>query len=153
VTKYQNHENSNELNSPSWEDDGDSVQHDFPDGDLNSLLAREQSSIMSAETSSTPAQFEFHRDASRSARRLVNATPYPEHEPHVFARDRTAAREDRDEQFEALIELVERNEKLLARRFADGEVSSISLQHLERCQRQDCARLLGTSRVNVVENV
>jgi len=124
-----------------WEDDGGYVQPDPPHRDLNSLLAQEQTSIMNAESADSRTAYEFHRDASLHARQLVNATPYPEHAPHVFAQERATEAADLDESLMALMKVVERNESLLARQFADGEVSSKAYQSRSRFLRQDRTRI------------
>jgi len=129
------------VSMPAWEDDGGSVQIDFPHEDLNSLLAQEQTSIMNAESAASLEAYEYHRDASLHARQLVNATPYPEHESHVFDRDRTDNLADYDESIQALIEVVEHNERLLARHFANGILSEKSLETRSRFLRQDRGRL------------
>lgn len=128
------------------------VQPGLPHRDLNSLLAQEQTSIMNAESAATQAAYEFHRDASLHTRKLVNATPYPEHGPHVFAQERATKAAVYDESNYGLMEAVERNESLLARQFADGAVSSKAYQSRSRFLRQDRSRISDMSRVAPVEN-
>ena len=135
-----------------WEGDGGGVQPDLPHRDLNSLLAQEQTSIMNAESAATQAAYEFHRDASRHTRQLVNATPYPEHGAHVFAEERATKAADYDESLRALMKVVERNESLLARQFADGEVSSKAYQTRSRFLRQDRTMIPDISHVPPTEN-
>lgn len=135
-----------------WEDDGGCVQPDLPHRDLNSLLAQEQTSIMNAESAATQTAYEFHRDASLHTRQLVNATPYPEHGPHVFANERATKAADYDENLRALMKVVERNESLLARQFADGEVSSKANQTRSRFLRQDRTRITDMSYVDTAAN-
>jgi len=143
---------SRDPNITRWEDDGGSVQPHLPHRDLNSLLAQEQTSIMNAEAAATRTAYEFHRDASLHARQLVNATPYPEHGPHVFAQERATKATDYDESLRALMEVVERNESLLARQFADGEVSSTAYQTRSRFLRQDRSRITHMPHVAPAEN-
>ncbi|GLV28394.1 hypothetical protein TomTYG75_09170 [Sphingobium sp. TomTYG75] len=138
---------SRDLGITRWEDDGGGVQPDLPHRDLNSLLAQEQTSIMNAESAATRTAYEFHRDASLHTRQLVNATPYPEHGPHVFAHERATKAADYDESLRALMKVVERNESLLARQFADGEVTSKAYQSRSRYLRQDRTRITDMSFV------
>ena len=132
----------------TWEDDGGCFQADAPQRDLNSLLAQEQMSIMHAESAATLSGYELHRDASLHTRQLINATPYPEHEPHSFSRERAEKADDHDEALRALIKSVEANEQLLADQFADGKVSVKSSQVRSRSLRQDRARLADMSPVD-----
>jgi len=129
------------VSMPAWEDDGGSVEIDLPHDDLNSLLAQEQTSIMNAEAATSLEAYEHHRDASLHTRQLVNATPYPAHESHVFDRDRAGKFADHDESLRALIEVVEYNERRLALHFANGILSEKSLATRSRFQRQDRGRL------------
>jgi hypothetical protein len=134
------------VSMPAWEDDGGSVQIDSPHDDLNSLLAQEQTSIMNAESATSVEAYEYHRDASLHTRQLVNATPYPEHESHVFDQDRAGKLADHEESIRALSEAVEHNERLLALHFANGDLSEKSLHTRGRFLRQDQARLFEASR-------
>lgn len=117
------------------------ARSDLPRRDLNSLLAQEQTSIMSAESAADQDTYQYHRDASLHARKLVNATSYPEHRPHVFSQDRAHKAATYGEIGSSNLQDVECNEQLLAREFADGNVSLKSLQHRGRYLRQDRARL------------
>lgn len=131
---------------------GGCAHPDLQHRDLNSLLAQEQTSIMNAEAAATRAAYEFHRDASLHTRQLVNATPYPEHRPHIFAQERATKAAVYDESLQGMMEVVERNESLLARQFADGEVSSKAYQSRSRFLRQDRSRISDMSHVVPVEN-
>ena len=139
---------SRDFDITSWEDDGGCVEADQPHRDLNSLLAQEQTSIMNAEAATTPAVYEMHRSASLHTRELINATPYPAHEPHVFAQERAEEVHRFDKGFNNLIRSVEDNERLLLSQFADGTVDAKSFQSRSRFLRQDRARLPDTSGVN-----
>jgi len=148
-------EDNTSVRDPSvtqWEDDGGCAQPDVPHRDLNSLLAQEQTSIMNAESASTRSAYEFHRNASLHTRQLVNATPYPEHGAHVFAQERATKSADYDDSLRALMKVVERNERLLARQFADGDVSGKAFQTRSRFLRQDRIRLIDLSHVTPAEN-
>jgi len=134
------------------ENDGGCVQPDLPHRDLNSLLAQEQTSIMNAESAATRTAYEFHREASLHTRHLVNATPYPEHGPHVFAQERATKAAVYDENIRALMEVVERNESLLARQFANDEVSSKAYQTRNRFLRQDRSKVPHMLHVAGAEN-
>jgi len=143
---------SRDPNIGRWEDDGGCVQSDLPHHDLNFLLAQEQTSIMNAESAATRTVYEFHRDASLHTRQLVNATPYPEHGAHVFTQERATKATDYDEELRFLMKVVERNESLLARQFADGEVSSKAYQTRNRFLRQDRTRIPEMFHVAPAEN-
>lgn len=133
-----------------WEDDGGCFQPDVIHRDLNSLLALEQTSIMKAESAATQKAYEFHRDTSRNTRRLVDATSYPEHGAHIFAREREAVEYDGSPR--ALAKALERDENLLAHLFANGEVSSKAYQTRSRFLRQDRTRISDISSVAHTES-
>ncbi|MBU3077668.1 hypothetical protein [Sphingomonas quercus] len=136
-----------DLDMPSWEDDGGCVEAVPPHRDPNSLLVQEQTSIMN-EAAAVPEVYEMHRNASLDTRELINATPYPENERHVFAQERAEKSNAFEESLRNLIRSVEGNERLLAAQFADGEVSVNSFQSRSRFLRQDRARLADMSGVN-----
>ena len=148
MIRSHNNPPSPDFNTASWEDDGGCVGTGSPQRDLNSLLAEEQTSIMNAESATTPAAYELHRDASLHIRRQINATAYPEHEPHCFDRERPETASGFDESLAALIKTVEGNERVLARQFADGKVSAKSFRSRSRSLRQDRSRLLDPSRAD-----
>ncbi|GEM_PF-1534514 len=152
MDRTQDKSSSRDPSITRWEDDGGCVHPDLPYQDLNSLLAQEQTSIMNAESSATRAAYEFHRDASLHTRQLVNATAYPEHGAYVFAEERATKAADYDENLRALMKIVDRNESLLARQFADGGVSSKAYQTRSRFLRQDRTRLPDMSHVAPEEN-
>lgn len=141
MVRPQDNMTSSDTGVKSWEDDGGFVEDDQPNRDLNSLLAQEQTSIMNAEASAAPAMYEVHRNASLRTRQLINATSYPEHEPHVFAQERAKKADNYDENLRNLTMSVERSERLLATQFSDGKVSPKSFQSRSRFLRQDRARL------------
>lgn len=142
MTRPQNMISPSEPSMRSWEDDGGFVPFGLATDDLNSLLAQEQTSIMNAEAAETSASYEFHRGASIHARWLVNTTSYPEHQPFVFAQDRSSAKAEHDTELRVLIDNVERNEALLIEQFGAGKLSERSLQSRARFVRQDRARLV-----------
>ncbi|NWK94117.1 hypothetical protein DM806_21815 [Sphingobium lactosutens] len=152
MARPKDNTSSRDLSINSWEDDGGCVQPDWQHRDLNSLLAQEQISIMNAEIAVSGAAYEFHRDASLHTRQLVNATPYPEHGPHVFAQERAGKTADYGESLKALKRVVERNERLLAREFADGQVSGKAFQNRSRFLRQDRAKIVAMSHAARTEN-
>jgi hypothetical protein len=143
---------SRDPNIKREEKGGRCVQPGLPHRDLNSLLAQEQTSIMNAESAATRTAYEFHRDASLHARQLVNATSYPEHGPHVFAQERATKAAAYDENLRALVEVVERNESLLARQFANGEVSSKAYQTRSRFLRQERSGIPQMPHIDLAEN-
>jgi len=151
MVRPQDKSTSSEIGVRAWEDDGGCVEADQPNRDLNSLLAREQTSIMSAEAAAAPALYEMHRNASLHARQLINATSYPEHEPHVFAQERAEKADNFEEELRNLTSSVERNERLLAIQFSDGKVSPKSFHSRSRFLRQDRARLSNTSDLDHAE--
>lgn len=130
MSRLLDHAPSRDASIYRWEDDGGRVAPGLKHRDLNSLLAQEQRSIMNAESAETRGAYETHRDHSIHTRTLINATSYPEHRPHVFARERAT---------QGLIEALERDESLLARQFANGEVSNKAYQTRSRFLRQDRA--------------
>ena len=124
-----------DMETVTREDDGGFSRGGPPTPDLNTLLAREQTSIMNAESAHGDADYERHRNASRQTRQLINATPYPEHEAHVFDRERALARPN--EADEGLERFVEENEAVLAAQFSAGTVSAKAYQSRSRFIRQD----------------
>lgn len=126
---------------PSWENEGGSVAAQHPPRDLNSLLAQEQTSIMNAEAAVAPGLYEMHRDASRQTRELINATPYPEHEAHVFDQERADKLLVAGEEASDATRRAEANERSFAKQFSTGKVSAKSFQSRTRFLRQERARL------------
>lgn len=133
----QEKEPLDQSNAPSWEDDGGTVGREEPRQDLNSLLAQEQTSIMNAEAAAGPAMYELHRRASIHTRELIDATPYPQHQPHVFVRERAEKAERLQDTASDRAAAEESSERRLARQFANGEVSSSAFQTRMRFVRQE----------------
>lgn len=151
MVRSQDDTTSGDAGMRSWEDDGGCVEACQPNRDLNSLLAQEQTSIMNAEATAVPALYEMHRSASLHTRRLINATSYPEHEPHVFAQERVEEAKKFNEKLTKLTTAVDRSERLLAVQFSGGKVSPRSFQSRSRFLRQDRAKLPNTSHLDHAE--
>ena len=119
----------------------------FSSGDLNALLAQEQTAIMRAEAAISAVGHEGHRLEALRLRHLVNLTPYPDRAAHDFTQGRAFARSKGDGDLETLRQRVEQNELLLAVQFSQGDVHGKAFQHRSRVLRQERAQISNARNV------
>lgn len=113
-------------------------------GDLNKLLAQEQSSIMRAEAATQVEVRDDEREAARRARRAIDLTPFPRRDAHDFDANTPSQRSSIDftVDFEVLQRRVNEMDRLLAIHFAEGiGARSNIFEHRSRLIRQTRARL------------
>lgn len=132
----------------SWDDDGGAGDarakfSEHPHGDLNDLLAQEQTAIMNEEAATTVGGRDGHREEARRLRGLVELTGFRARKPYDFKRRQSPQRDVFARDFEALKQHVEDMESLLAKQFSEGTVGfkHNTFQHRSRLICQARARL------------